>query len=106
MRIEGTLNKAQTERLFEENAVFFGFTEGVSETVVADLFGLDVLDFVNRSEEFKSNVVGDYLAVTKVGFNIAVVYHNAKLLAKNTPICAPRRKKGAKPCLKILPAKN
>mgnify|MGYP004529762149 FL=1 len=88
--IHGTINKEKATRLFEENAILFGRSDGVPENVAIALFGASAVNFARRQSDGPSRRtingygIGDYTAwyLTEYGFNFAVTYCNVKHIQK------------------------
>lgn len=85
--IKETLNKAQVEQLFNENAVLLGSRDAVPELAVVRLFGQKALDFVYRMKPKENGSldgygIGEYTAgaLTKKGFFIAATYCNVIII--------------------------
>lgn len=85
--IKETLNKAQVEQLFNENAVLLGSSDAVPELAVVRLFGRKALDFVYRMKPMENNSlsrygIGEYTAgaLTRKGFFIAATYCNVSII--------------------------
>lgn len=84
--IQGTINKAQAEKLFVGNSVLFGQANGMPERTATELFGADAVAFARRQGKcgitFSGYGIGDYTAqyLTEYGFYIAATYYNVKRL--------------------------
>lgn len=85
--IKETLNKAQVEQLFNENAVLFGSSDVVPKLAVIRLFGQKALDFIYRMKPMENGLlagygIGEYTAgaLTKKGFFISATYCNVSII--------------------------
>lgn len=83
------INKEQAQRIFADNAVLFGETDGIPDRKAAQFTGQEAVDFARRMGQnipatYGGYGIGEYTEcyLTEKGFMIAATYCNVKALHK------------------------